>query len=116
MVHNPAADDISPGPGKLRYMAAVAAGSFDDDRATIIRLWNSGLARNQMAEAKLRWYYQRNPEGVHQHFFLRSDVSPKAVGVVALARRRMRLGAESLVAGFILDFVVEPEDRRSFPE
>jgi hypothetical protein len=94
---------------------AVAAGSFDDDRATILRLWNSGLARHHTAEAKLQWYYQRNPEGVPQHFFLRSDVSPKAVGVVALARRRMRLGAESVVAGFTLDFVVEPEHRSFFP-
>lgn len=110
---NPAAADASPGPGKLRYTTVAA--SLAEDRTTILRLWHSGLARDDMAEAKLRWYYERNPEGLPQSFFLRSDGSPTAVGVAAMARHRMRLGAESLVAGFILDFVVEPEHRSFFP-
>jgi hypothetical protein len=113
MANMPAANDASPSPGKLRY--TIVAASFAEDRPTIMRLWNSGLARHDMAEAKLQWYYQRNPEGLPQNFLLRSDASPRPVGVAALARRRMRYGAKSLVAGFILDFVVEPEHRTFFP-
>jgi hypothetical protein len=106
--------DSSPAPAKLHYTAEKAA-AFEQDRATIIKLWASGLARADMAEAKVRWYYERNPEGVPQHFFLRAEGCAKPVGVVALADHRMRLGAESLVAGFTLDFVVEPEHRSFFP-
>jgi hypothetical protein len=113
MADVPAANDDSPRAVKLRYTAVPA--SFADDRATIMRLWDSGLARHERAEAKLQWYYKRNPEGVPRSLFLRAEGSPRPVGVAAMSRRRMRLGSESLAAGFILDFVVEPEHRSFFP-
>jgi hypothetical protein len=109
----PAAGAASPRAGKLRYTTVPA--SFADDRPTIARLWTSGLLRDDLAQAKLHWYYQRNPEGLPQSFLLRSEGSPRAVGVAAMARRRMRLGTENVDAGFLLDFVVEPEHRSFFP-
>jgi hypothetical protein len=103
----------SPAPGKPGYSAV--AGSFAHDRTTLVALWSCGLARDRMAEARLQWYYQRNPEGVPEIFFLRSDDASRAVGVVTLARRRMRLGTETFLAGVLVDFVVEPQHRSFFP-
>jgi hypothetical protein len=109
----PAPDGAPQRPAKPGY--TIVAASAADDSAILLTLWDAGLARDGLARAKLQWYYVRNPEGPPRILLLRDDASGRAVGVAAMGRRRMRRGAESLVAGFIMDFVVEPEHRSFFP-
>jgi hypothetical protein len=104
---------MGAGTGKPTYTTVPA--SFEDDREAIIALWNRGLTREGAAEAKLRWYYERNPAGMAQMAFLACDGCPGVVGVATMAPRRMRFGTECLVAGCLVDFVVEPDHRSFFP-
>jgi hypothetical protein len=110
---SPAAGGASPRPAKPGY--TIAPASVADEAATLLALWDTGLARDARAQQKLQWYYRRNPEGAPRLLFLREEGSGRAVGVAAMGWRRMRLGAESLVAGVIMDFVVEPAHRGFFP-
>ena len=108
--HSPKARSARAKPG---YTTGVA--SFDRDTPAIVGLWDRGLTREGRAESKLQWYYRRNPEGLPQALFLRCDGAAREVGVASMAPRRMQLGARSLVAGCLVDFVVEPEHRNFFP-
>jgi hypothetical protein len=97
----------------VRYTTAAAR--FPDDGPTVLELWSCGLSRHRVADAKFRWYYERNPEGAPETVFLRYDGAPGAVGVATMGRRRMRLGDENVVGGCLVDFVVEPQHRSFYP-
>jgi hypothetical protein len=86
-----------------------------DDEPEMLALWQHGLAQQGMPEAKFDWFYRSNPEGVPDVFFLRHETERDAVGVAAVGRRRMRFGAETLLAGQLVDFVVQPQHRALFP-
>jgi hypothetical protein len=109
----PAANDDSAGTDKAGYQ--VVAGSREDDRSTLIGLWANGLAEGRTAQARLEWRYLRHPEGMPRCFLLCRKGSMQPVGAAAIERRRMRFGSESVCAGNVIDFVVEPKHRSLFP-
>lgn len=85
------------------------------DRERILALWREGLAQKGIPGGKLDWYYLRNPEGTPEVVFLHAAGAPEAIGVACMSPRRMRIGAETAVAGTLVDFVVTPEHRSFFP-
>lgn len=84
------------------------------DRERVKAIWATGLAQGAMQEARLRWYYDSNPEGAPRVFLLRASATEEVVGVATLALRRMRWQGQAAVGGFLVDFVVVPEHRNFF--
>jgi hypothetical protein len=85
------------------------------DRTAIRDVWRTGLTQKGMPEAKLDWYYLRNPGGPPIVCFLRHEGSAAAVGTASLSLRRMRLDGSDVAAGVLADFVVVPDHRSFFP-
>lgn len=94
---------------------AVVSASVVDDSPKILALWRAGLTHSGMPEAKFDWFYRHNPEGLPEVFFLLHGNRQEAVGVAAIGRRRVRFGAETFMAGEMVDFVVRSDHRTLFP-
>jgi hypothetical protein len=91
------------------------AGDPARERDTVLALWRTGFVHAGSPEAKLTWYYDRNPEGPPALRFLSLRETGRPVGVATIGRRRMRTPGGELVAGFLADFIVEPGHRGLFP-
>lgn len=109
----PTQEAAAPSGGARDY--AVVSASVVDESAKILALWRAGLTHSGMPEAKFDWFYRRNPEGTPEVFFLLHGNRQEAVGVAAIGRRRVRFGTETLMAGEMVDFVVQPDHRTLFP-
>lgn len=107
----PPKDDSPTGAPRYRTDAADPTA----DRAAIRDVWRTGLTQKGMPEAKLDWYYLRNPGGPPVVCFLRQEGSADALGTASLSLRRMRLDGADLAAGVLADFVVVPAHRNFFP-
>ena len=91
------------------------AADAQGDRARILELWKMGFVHAGSPEAKLAWYYDRNPEGPPAVRFLVLSEGALPVGVATIGRRRMRDPGGEWVAGFLADFIVAPDHRGLFP-
>jgi hypothetical protein len=99
---------------KITEYSTVPA-SLVEDRETVFGLWREGLSHGGKPEAKLAWYYERNPVSVPDVLFLQKKGVASPVGVAAIGSRRMRFGDESLLSCEMVDFVVAPKHRALSP-
>lgn len=95
------------------YRTGVADLSVDG--AKILALWREGLTQNGVPEAKLEWYYRRNPQGTPQVLVLEHGSPAEAAGVGSVGPRAMHAGTRSIRAGVLVDFVVDRRHRHFFP-
>ncbi len=109
------ATDGSARPSQENQAYWTTVADLDVDGNKIVALWRTGLSHSGLPEAKLKWYYRNNIEGTPLVVFLHHAETQDAVGVAAVGPRRMRFGAETLMAGALVDFVTQPEHRTFFP-
>ncbi len=93
----------------------IVLANIDRDREKILALWRRGLTHDGMPDAKFDWYYRNNPAGSPQVFLLCHGPDEEPVGVAAVGRREMRMGAQTIMSGELIDFVALPEHRTLFP-
>ncbi len=89
--------------------------NFVQNREALFRLWREGLSHGGKPEAKLAWYYERNPVTVPEILFLHKKGVTQPIGVAAIGSRRMRFGDETLLSCEMVDFVVAPKHRALSP-
>jgi hypothetical protein len=93
----------------------IVQGDANDHADAILNLWRAGLGQNGVPQGKFSWYYQGNPAGAPSVILLKHDQFADHVGVAAIAKRPLSVFGKSMVAGEMVDFVVNQEHRSLFP-
>jgi len=107
--------DATAEPAAKSTDYSTAPASFVLNREVLFGLWRDGLSHGGKPEAKLAWYYERNPVTAPEIIFLHKKGVTSPIGVAAIGSRRMRFGTESLLSCEMVDFVVAPKHRALSP-
>lgn len=86
---------------------------INNQKETILNLWQAGLSHAGNPLEKLDWFYLHNPVLRPVLFLLR--FKDEFVGVAALGCRRFLHSGLEINAGFVFDFVLNREHRGFFP-
>lgn len=109
-----AARDAAASSGGLKGYATATV-NVAEGGERLLALWREGFNEMHRPEAKLDWYYRRNPEGPPLVSFLVHGDRREPVGTASAGRRRFRFGSEMLAIRIPVDFVVLSRHRTLFP-
>ncbi len=89
--------------------------SYVSAKSAMLAVWQTGLHHEGHPEAKVKWYYESNPDGLPLVLMLRKVLAADAVGCASVGPRRFQLDKQAVFAGAMIDFVLLPEYRTFFP-
>jgi len=99
------------------YHVTEAAAATCEDRA--VAAWETCRVdlpgSGPEFRARFRWMYLDNPAMPATLYLLDHGAEGRCVGFVTVAGRALRKDGESLLAGLLIDFVVDPAHRTAFP-
>lgn len=105
----------NPKPTLSSQPYSTVLADLHHERETILTLWRAGLTHSGVSDEKFSWYYESNPAGMPDVYFLNHAESLKPVGTSSIGVRPMRFGNTMLQAGALVDFVTLTEHRTLFP-
>jgi hypothetical protein len=90
---------------------SVVRADPDADRDRIVGLWARHLDRLGCPDRHYAWAYRDNPFAAGRNWLLVSHPDGRAVGVVGVIPRRMKVGSTTVLAARVAGFGIDPEHR-----